>query len=151
MESLEEDTGLLACFGRIDTQDLLPWFFPSWRNLSASYSFVCLSSSLHSASCRACRLEHTALRDCGPLFSEKARAWFFVVFFHSVFLFFSMLLLISAAFIHLIISLGCYGEKLSNAGLRYLSVTQYLLNKYLFVEYIEWMYMNESWLFNTFW
>ena len=48
-----------------------------------------------------------------------------------------MLLLISAAFIHLIISLGCYGEKLSNAGLRYLSVTQYLLNKYLFVEYIE--------------
>ena len=74
---------------------------------------------------------------CGPLFSEKARAWFFVVFFLSVFLFFSMLLLISAAFIHLIISLGCYGEKLSNAGLRYLSVTLYLLNKYLFVEYIE--------------
>ena len=37
-----------------------------------------------------------------------------------------------------------------NVGLRYLSVTQYLLNKYLFVEYIEWMYMNESWLFNTF-
>ena len=37
-----------------------------------------------------------------------------------------------------------------NFGLRDLPVTQYLLNKYLFVEYIEWMYMNESWLFNIF-
>ena len=37
-----------------------------------------------------------------------------------------------------------------NFGLRDLPVTQYLLNKYSFVEYIEWMYMNESWLFNTF-
>ena len=37
-----------------------------------------------------------------------------------------------------------------NVGLRYLPLTQYLLNKYSFVEYIEWMYMNESWLFDTF-
>ena len=57
--------GLLAGFGRIDTLDLVTWIFPSLRNLRASYSSVCLSSSSHSASCRARRLEHTALGPWG--------------------------------------------------------------------------------------
>ena len=73
----------------------------------------------------------------GPLVSEKARAWFCVVFFLSVFLFLFMLFLISVAFIHLIKFGGYYGEKIRELCFQISTCHTVATQKYSFVEYIE--------------